>query len=294
MKVDSRIIFSWVSVSISILLISVWAFWGIIENFHEGWYYDSFIKNIGLMFLQYLSPMIIFLILTLVSIWNNRVGAILFAIVGVSFYFFVNNFYFTIPFLIIAILYWFGDSTNRKWKFRLTLILPFITLFVFGIEPIYRISTRMNDENFGSRIIKGNGITLVWAPQGPGWPDDGANWYVADSICRYLTEDGKSTANETQNIWRLPTVDETVKSMARHGENCKGVVNNEGVPEYSIQPDKETPLWNPHSKVIYWWTSTPIDSSYAYMIVYDGKIWQKDKKFGPNYLGFRAVKEFKE
>ena len=166
-----------------------------------------------------------------------------------------------------------------------------VVLILFGIEPIYRVSGRINDRNFDSRIIKGNDIELVWAPQGFGWPDEGTSWYNADSICKYLTDDGLSIAKEPQNIWRLPTVEEAVKSMQRHNINCKGKLNMKGEPEYEIRPDKETPLWNPNSKVIYWWTKTEIDDDKAYIIVYDGKIWERKKDFGPNYLGFRAVKE---
>jgi hypothetical protein len=43
--------------------------------------------------------------------------------------------------------------------------------------------------------------------------------------------------------------------------------------------------------VIYWWTSTEVDSNKAYIIVYDGKIWPKYKNNGPAYRGFRAVRD---
>ena len=168
--------------------------------------------------------------------------------------------------------------------------MPLITLIVFGVEPIIRVSGRINDGNFGARKIEQNDISLIWAPRGPGWPDDGMNWQEADSICSYLKEDGLTLADVPQNIWRLPTVEEAVKSMQRHGANAKGKLNAEGQPEYEIRPDKETPMWNPNSKVIYWWTKTEIDENNAYIIVYDGKIWERRKAFSANYLGFRAVK----
>ena len=287
----SKVIIGWISFSLSLLTACFWAFWGIIENFHEGWYSPSFKQNILLMFFQYLAPMIITIALMLVSIWQHRIGALLFLIIGVFLSFYVNNAIVSVPFLIIGILFWFSDFSPKKWKYRLILILPFLTLIACGIEPIIRVSGRVNDGNFGSRTIEQNGVSLIWAPQGPGWPSDGTNWHKSDSICRHLTADGLSIATEPQNIWRLPTVEEVAKSMQRHGENCQGKIDSDGQPEYEIRPDKETPLWNPHSKVIYWWTKTEVDANNAYMIVYDGKIWKRRKNFSANYLGFRAVKE---
>ena len=65
----------WIFYSAALLLTCVWAFWGAIENFHEGWYYASLLQNIGLMFIQYLSPMLVFMVLTLFAVRNNKVGA---------------------------------------------------------------------------------------------------------------------------------------------------------------------------------------------------------------------------
>ena len=56
-----RQIAGWIAVVFSTAVTSFWAFWGIIENFHEGWYYDSWLSNVGLMLVQYLGPMLIFI-----------------------------------------------------------------------------------------------------------------------------------------------------------------------------------------------------------------------------------------
>lgn len=94
-----------------------------------------------------------------------------------------------------------------------------------------------------------------------------------------------------QHIWRLPTADEAVRSMARHGRNSGGVRHGEMVhASYETTPDKESPPWNIHSQVIYWWTATEVDEAHAYMSTYDGKVWPRAKDFGPAYLGFRCVK----
>ncbi len=71
---DKRQIAGWIAVGLSTAITCVWAFWGIIENFHEGWYNESLLSNVGLMFVQYLSPMLIFMGVTLISISWPRFG----------------------------------------------------------------------------------------------------------------------------------------------------------------------------------------------------------------------------
>jgi hypothetical protein len=63
-----QLVLGWTAVSVSILATCFWSFWGIIENFHEGWHYRTWHQNIGLMFLQYLSPMLTLLIATLIRV----------------------------------------------------------------------------------------------------------------------------------------------------------------------------------------------------------------------------------
>ena len=36
-QLDRRQIAGWISVSLSMVITCFWAFWGIVENFHEGW-----------------------------------------------------------------------------------------------------------------------------------------------------------------------------------------------------------------------------------------------------------------
>jgi len=117
------------------------------------------------------------------------------------------------------------------------------------------------------------------------------NWQEAQQACQFLDEEGLNRAPEAQHVWRLPTVDEAVRSMARHGQNSGGVWNA-AVAEaaYERTPDEESPLWNTHSKVIYWWTETEVDENHAYIIVYDGKVWTREKNISPDYLGFRCVR----
>jgi hypothetical protein len=295
---DKRQIVGWIAVGFSIVITCVWAFWGIIENFHEGWYYESLLSNVGLMLVQYLGFMLGFMGVTLVSILWPRVGAVLHAILALLAAWFFEAFKNTVIFLLllpligIGVLYWFARPRPRKLALSLAVGLPMLTLILSGIAPVLRVSQRLDDGNLQARLVRGNGVNLIWAPDGPGWPRQGVNWYEAQQVCRYLGEDGLTPAPVPQHIWRLPTVDEAVRSMARHGQNSGGVWDAEiAKATYKTTPDKESPLWNVHSQVIYWWTATEVDEEHAYIIVYDGKVWPRAKQFSAAYLGFRCVKQ---
>jgi hypothetical protein len=200
---DKRQIAGWIAVSFSTLITSIWAFWGIVENFHEGWYYESWLSNVGLMFAQYLSPMLIFMGVTLISIFWPRFGGglhMLFALLAAWFFQAFTN---TVMLLLIApligigILYWFGRPQPRKIAVSLAVGLPILTLFISGIGPIIRVSQRIDDGNLQARLVQGNGVNLIWAPDGPGWPRTGTNWHDAKRMCQYLSEDGLTLSPNT-------------------------------------------------------------------------------------------------
>jgi hypothetical protein len=294
---DKRQIVGWIAVGLSTVITCFWAFWGIIENFHEGWYYESWLSNVGLMFVQYLSPMLLFMGVTLISISWPRFGGGLHVILALLAAWFFGAFTNTVMFLLmvpligIGVLYWFGRPQPRKIALSLAIGLPILTLTIFGIEPVLRVSQRIDDGFLQARLVHGNGVNLVWAPDGPGWPRNGVSWYEAQQVCQYLSEDGLTATSAPQHLWRLPTVDEAVRSMARHGQNSGGVWDAEiAEATYETTPDKESPLWKVHSQVIYWWTATEVDEEHAYIIVYDGEVWPRAKQFSPAYLGFRCVK----
>jgi len=287
----------WIAVGLSTAITCFWAFWGIIENFHEGWYYTSWFSNLGLMFVQYLSPMLIFMGVSLVSIYKPRIGGGLHVIIVLLAAWFFHVFsnvgilLLLVPLIGIGALYWFGRPQPLKTAVALVVGLPFLTLLVAGIGPVLRVSQRLDDGNLEARLVQGNDVDLIWAPAGPGWPSSGLNWHEAQQVCQQLDENGLTLAPVQQYIWRLPTVEEAVRSMARQGLNSGGEWDPETVKaSYKTTPDKESPLWNIHSQVIYWWTATEIDDQKAYIIVYDGKVWPRFKNISPAYLGFRCVK----
>lgn len=291
-------VIGWGALAISTVITCLWAFWGAIENFHEGWYYDSLFQNLGLMLRQYLSPTISFLILTCISIRFSRLGSLLhFLAAGFVFWYFGGTEIpaaFTLillPLILLGLFYWFGTIEPKRWAFRLAVGLPLLTLLA-GAPGAYRVFQRFDDKNLGERIVEGNGVTLTWAGDGYGFPQRGGKtWDAAVMQCRLLKADGRTLATMPQDVWHLPTVDEVVRSMSRHGENSGGIWDAElGNATYSISPDKESPLWNIHSQVIYWWTATEIDSVRAYMIAYDGKVWAREKRFAQDYFAFRCVR----
>lgn len=291
MSNNSAKILGIISIIISLIAISFWSFWGITETFHEGWYSTSITENFVMAITQYLSPMLILLAITIVSIYYSKIGAVIFFVGGVAIGLFVQNVVLVIPFFVLALLFWFSKIDNKKkWALVVTSI-PIAIILVLGIADFRRVSERYDDKNYSARAIKGNGVELTWAPEGPGFPENGTSWNNAVIICKYLSEDGLTISSEPQNIWRLPTANEAVRSMTRNNENCGGVLDTGNyIAQYERTPDKESPIWRVYSKVIYLWTSTEIDSAHAFMICYDGKLWSRSKKYSANYLGFRAVK----
>ena len=294
---DKRQIVGWIAVGISTAITCFWAFWGIIENFHEGWYYESWLSNVGLMFVQYLSPMLIFMGVTLISIYWPRFGGglhVVFALFAVWFFQAFTNpvmFLLIAPLIGLGALYWFGRPQPRKLALSLVVGLPMLTLIISGIGPVIRVSQRIDDGNLQARIGAwkwgGSRLGSLMDPDGRAQGQTG----MKHSRCANISAKMALTlAPDPQHIWRLPTVDEAVRSMARHGQNSGGVWDAEiAQATYKTTPDKESPLWNVHSQVIYWWTATEVDEEHAYIIVYDGKVWPRAKQFGPAYLGFRCV-----
>jgi hypothetical protein len=288
-----RVIVGWIAVSCATLLS---CFWGIIENFHEGWWSTSLWQNVGMMFAQYLSPMMVFIAVALISTRLPRVGSGLHIAAALfAWWFFSGAAAFqliTLPLALLGICYWIGRPEPRKWAYTSIVILPLFVLVVCGVEPVWRVSRRLDDGNRSARLVQGNNVQLVWAPSGPGWPADGVTWDEAQRRCHFLTADGRSLAETPQNIWRLPTAEEAVASLCRHGRHAGGTWDTAArKAKYQVMPDKESPLWDTSSQVIYWWTATEVDPDHALRVSYNGFVNRLPKKFAPGYLAFRAVRE---
>jgi hypothetical protein len=254
-----------------------------------------------MLLIQYMSLTVIFVILGLVALQWRKIGLGIFIAMAIFLGIFFSRGYFAVigimivlPLIGLGLLFFFGKLSPRsvkRAKFAIILV-PLVITIVAGIPGAWRVSQRIDDGNYGMRVIEGNGITLIWAPSGPGWPDCGVSWEDALNRSIYLAENGKVLMEVPQNIWRVPTVDEMVRSQCLHGVQVGGVWSNvTKTASYDKTPDKETPLWKVYSKVIYYWTGTEVSESRAYYITYSGVIYTRDKQDAYAYLSFRAVKD---
>ncbi len=285
----------WLAVILSTVFISTWAVWGTVETFHEGWYYPTLLKNLALTLVQYLSPMLVFLLAALAGLYLPRAGFLVHLLLAFVAYRKFNTpagwRLVAIPLVLLGTLYLLGRARPRAAAAALLVIPPLIIVTALGVPHGWRVAHRYDDHDLGERRIEGHGVALVWAPRGPGWPSDGASWAEAVKTCELLGADGRTLGAVPQKIWRLPTIDELVRSMVRGGRHCGGVWDPERrEPSYRTTPDKESPLWDVHSKVIYWWSATEVDSDSAHRIVYNGRVLPTKKRSRWGYLAFRCVR----
>ncbi|MFA5166254.1 MAG: DUF1566 domain-containing protein [Candidatus Paceibacterota bacterium] len=298
MSEKTQKIIGWITYITSLALVCFWMYWGINEAFHEGWYFISLWNNLRLTFIQYLSVPCILIILFLLAMRYKRIGSILFIATAIfAFFFFSTNagrVLIALPVLLFALGYYFGNFQYKKWLALILILTAILIALVFGIPQYLRVESRYNDFDFGTRTVNGNGVTLVWAPQGIGFPLTGGSWDEAEDVCARLNSEGTGLESQSINIWRLPTRDELARSMTKKNLNAGGILDNSGKTQYKITPDKETPLWNPNSQVIYYWTSELASEKTAYFLAYNGGVWARRKDVGAKYQGYRCVKDLKD
>lgn len=297
---STRNIIGWLAVALVTLVAGFWAFWGTIEAYHEGWCQPT----LGLRLLQlaaYLAMPLLLTAFAALSLRWPRLGATLFLLVGLSiaaaivgaqaqFGWFITTTITAVP-ILAGLMFLYGRPTPRRLAYAVAVGVPLATVILSGAEPVYRVSTRYDDGERGERLVEGNGVTLIWAPAGPGWDRDGnVTWGEALERVRYLADDGMTLADAPQDLWRLPTRDEIVRSLTRHNQNAGGAWEHEQA-RYQRRPDKESPLWDPHAPLIYLWTCEEADDDRAWIVVYHGGIHSKPKNLGAASNGFRAVRD---
>ena len=225
---------------------------------------------------------------------------------------------------------------RRNLRYVLALGFPLLVTIALSVLFLPFVLTRVDDGNRGARLVEGNGVTLIWAPEGPGWnskrpwgkypswnaialcgvpPEDkpvyeGRHATAEDmettGLCRYLSEDATTLMTEPQDIWRMPTTDEIVRSLVRGGENAGCTLRQaqgetwdgeSGNADCSRQPNKDTPLWAPDTEPIYYWSADEYDEEEAWYIPYTGGrryggvISHQPKSWGNPRHGYRCVRE---
>jgi hypothetical protein len=285
----------WAAVVVSMALSCFWAMWGAIENFHEGWYYREWYRNVGLMLVQYLPWMFLPMGAALAALWRWWAGLALhlalaagvIALMGVSSF---GARWIALPVIVLGLLHVWARPSPVRWAQYVLVVAPVLTAVVSGAYPAWRVFTRPSTVDESALRITRPGLDLVWAQAGPGW-GYGASWDDAVRRCRSLTADGSALSPTTVGAWRLPSVEEAARSMTYRGRDAAGRWNaRTSTTSFSVQPDKEAPLWNPFSHVIYLWTSTERDAQSAYFIAYNGIANPRRKAFYPAYQGYRCVR----
>lgn len=323
--------------------------------YHEGWWGAWYNR------LPYLIPGTVFLTLTLVAITWPRLGGWLIILIGGAFTLFfmdidivdgkltverdLGGFLVSGSAVVLGALFLLEGyfqrhraspeaATLKPWwlrnlRYLLATGLPLLIVISFSAVMLPVVLTRVDDGDRGARLIEGNGVTLIWAPEGPGWnwkqpwggypswhrvalygmppvgmeEKPGYGWeagkyataeeMAAYNLCRYLSEDGLTLMDTPQDIWRMPTVDEYVRSFSRHGENAGCTWHGEYKQQVTcdIQPDKETPLWAPDQSPVYYWAADEYDAQRGYFVAYNGFVNATRKTSGNPRHSYRCVKE---
>ncbi|MGC9393487.1 MAG: DUF7670 domain-containing protein [Anaerolineae bacterium] len=330
----------------SILMIfftTFWTYWGAAEMYHEGWWGAWYNR------LPYLVPIAVTLIPTLVTFRWPVVGGVLIIGIGTFALFFFGN---DVAFIGLAIalvgLVFLVDGLvkrrdvpaetpspapwwRRHWRYLLAVGAPLLVFAGISARMLPIVLTRVDDGYRGARLVEGNDVTLVWAPEGPGWNwqqpwggypswqgialygvppvgmEDKAGYgrqgdttvfaTAADmaqtNLCRYLSVDGTILMDEPQDIWRMPTTDEVVRSLTRHGENagCAWQGEFRKQAQCTLLPDKESPLWSTDHAVIYYWTADSYNESWGYFVAFSGMVNATYKLGGNPRHSYRCVRE---
>jgi hypothetical protein len=261
----------WIASLLMIFFSTYWTYWGANEMYHEGWWGAWYHP------LPYLIPIAATLLPTLAAMRWPLAGGITIVGAGVfTFFFFSGDVsWIGLAIALVGVAFIFDGILKRRspaaaqvppipwwkrnWLYRLAFGLPLLVFILVSANMLPVVLTRVDDGDRSARLIEGNGVDLIWAPEGPGWnweqpyggypswqalalyglapigmqdkpgygrQADGTVVFAGEAemneygLCAYLSADGTTLMDEPQNIWRLPNTDELVRSLVRHGENA--------------------------------------------------------------------------
>jgi len=324
----------WIASVLMIFFTTFWTYWGIGEMYHEGWWGAWYNR------LPYLAPIALTLIPSYIAFRWPLVGGISIIGIGIfAFFFFGSDVSFIGLLIALVGIAFLADGIirrrhapdtppaskswlRRSWRYLLLVGGPLVVFLGLSATMLPVVLTRTDDGDRSARLIEGEGLALIWAPEGPGWnweqpwggyPSwnsialygvspvglDDKNVFATQedmlhtNLCLYLSADGLTLEDKPQNIWRMPTTDEIVLSLGRHGANagCKWQGEFREQVNCEILPDKESPLWSTDVPVIYYWTSDSYSENQGYFVAYNGTVSASYKKGGNPRHGYRCVRD---
>jgi hypothetical protein len=169
-----------------------------------------------------------------------------------------------------------------------------------GIGPSREAGKLLPGANLSWNDIAFYGVPPVGFGEKPGYEDRDATAadMEATGLCRYLSEDGLTLMTARQQIWRMPTTDEIVRSLVRDGQNAGCTWDGESTSATcTALPDKETPLWVPSWSPIYYYSGEEYDEDKAWYVPYTGGHWSggviggQPKSWGNPRHDYRCVRE---
>ncbi len=340
---------------------TLWTFWGTGEMYYEGWW-GAWCNR-----LPYLLPPVFCVAVTVLGLKSPRIGGWAILLLGAAFTawrwsrqaqlghltwkWMLGWFPASGALVFVGALFLLEDRHRRRrrtqgWKppdhwlrrnlrYIVALSPPLLTAIILSVLFGPLLVTRYDSGERHAERIEGNGVTLIWAPAGPGWNwrpwGDQGRWLSWDDIalygapplgihvepkaesrgahatqadmvgtglCRYLSEDGTRLMAKPQDIWRMPTTDEVVRSLVRQGQSAGCTWDGiSAEAECLRQPNKDTPLWAPDEAPIYYWTGDQFSAESAWYVPYTGglryggMIDHQPKNWGNARHGFRCVRD---
>jgi hypothetical protein len=185
----------YIAIGMLILSTTLWTFWSVGEMYYEGWW-GKWTNR-----LPYLVPACVCWIFTFISLTWPRLGGWIIIIVGGGFTIWrwlrqaqlglltlkwaFGFFPISGLLILIGLLFLFDghyrhkrnliESTpskhwaHRNLRYIIAYTPPLITTIAVTALFVPFLCSRYNDGNRDARLIQGKGISLIWAPAGPGW-----------------------------------------------------------------------------------------------------------------------------